>query len=155
MFNGARHLTCQSLWLLFLLQYERVSKPRMTNVQLGYYNLFSSWFSQSSSPFSLSGLDLDEFIVGVIISVLLPFCEKEFIDFGFQVSIWNPEFVSGSDLRPIWLQSLLFSFLLTPMWFGIRHIISSSLFDIESSLLNSLIISKVLKLFLLLNDSKT
>ena len=31
--------------------------------------------------------------MAVIIPVLLPFCVKEFIDFGFQV--WNPEFVRG------------------------------------------------------------
>ena len=63
----------------------------MTNVQSGYYYLFS----ESWSPFSQSELNLEEFIVDVIIPALLPFCVKEFIDFGFQVSIWNPEFVEG------------------------------------------------------------
>ena len=46
------------------------------------------------------------------------------------------------------------SFLLTPMWFGIQHIIISLLFDIESNLLNSLMI-RGFSSFLLLNDSKT
>ena len=40
-FNGAMHLTCRTLWLLFLLQYERVSKLCMTNAQSGYIDLFS------------------------------------------------------------------------------------------------------------------
>ena len=65
----------------------------MTNAQSGYNDLFSSLFSQSRSPFSQSGLDLDKFIVYVIIPAFLPFCVKEFIDLRFQVSIWNPEFV--------------------------------------------------------------
>ena len=34
----------------------------------------------------------------VIILVLLPFSLKEFIDFGFQVSIWNLEFARGQIL---------------------------------------------------------
>ena len=76
-FNGARHLTCQTLWLLFLLQYERVSKPCITNVQLGYYDLFSSWFSESWFPFSQNGLDLEEFIVDVIIPALLPYLKNK------------------------------------------------------------------------------
>ena len=40
--NSARCLTCQTLWLLFLFQYERVSKPCMTNALSGYNDLFSS-----------------------------------------------------------------------------------------------------------------
>ena len=67
----------------------------MTNVQPEYYILFSSWFAKSWSPFHQSVLDLEEFIVDVIIPAQLPFCVKEFIDLGFQVSIWNPEFVGG------------------------------------------------------------
>ena len=42
-----------------------------------------------------SELGLEGFIVGVIIPALLAFSLKEFIDFGFQVSVWNPEFVRG------------------------------------------------------------
>ena len=52
-------------------------------------------FLEGSFPFSQSGLDLKEFIVGVIIPALLPFYMKEFIDFGLQVNVWNPEFVGG------------------------------------------------------------
>ena len=65
----------------------------MNNVQLEYYDMFSFWFSVRFSSFSKSGLDLEEFIVDVIIPALLPFCMKEFIDFGFQVSVWNPKIV--------------------------------------------------------------
>ena len=50
--------------------------------------------------FSQCGLDLEEFILDVIIPLLLPFCLTEFIDFGFQVGMWNLEFV-GSNLRLI------------------------------------------------------
>ena len=67
----------------------------MTNVQSGYNDLLSFWFSEIWSPFSQSGLDLEEFIVDVIIPVFLPFCVKQFVDFGFQVSKWNTEFVGG------------------------------------------------------------
>ena len=48
---------------------ERV-KPRVTNSQSGYNDLLFSWFSESWSPFSENGLDLEEFVVDVIISVL-------------------------------------------------------------------------------------
>ena len=46
------------------------------------------------------------------------------------------------------------SFPLTPMWLGVQHIIISSRFDIESNLLNSLMIRGFWN-FLFLNDSKT
>ena len=59
----------------------------MTNVQSGYSNLFSSRFSKSWSPSSPNGFDLEEFIVDVIIPALLLFCQKKFIDFGFQVCV--------------------------------------------------------------------
>ena len=94
-FNDARCSTGQTLWLLSLYQHGRVSKSCMTNAQSGYYDILSSWFSESWSSFSQSGLDLKVFIVDVIIPALLPFCLKEFIDFAFQVSVWNPEFVRG------------------------------------------------------------
>ena len=67
------------------------SKPCMTNAQLGYNELFSSWFSESLSPFYQNALNLKEFILDVIIQALLPFCRKEFVDLGFQVSIGIPE----------------------------------------------------------------
>ena len=56
-FNGARRLTCQTLWLLFLFQYVRINKFCMINTQSGYNDLFSSCFSLSQSPFSQSGVD--------------------------------------------------------------------------------------------------
>ena len=87
MFNGARRLTCETLWLLFLCQKQRVSKPCMTNVQSWYNGLFSSWFSQRWSLFSRNGQDLLEFIVGVIIPALLPFCVKEILGILFMLSL--------------------------------------------------------------------
>ena len=78
-FNSARRLTWRTLWLFFLFQNERVSKFCVTNAQSGYNDLLSSWFSESWSPFFKSGLDLEEFIVDVIIPALLPFCEMEFV----------------------------------------------------------------------------
>ena len=118
-------LTCQTLWLLFLFHYERVSKPCMTNAHSGYNDLFS-WFSESWSPFYQNGLYLEQFIEDVIILVLLPFCMNKFADFGFQVSIWNPELVRGQIPRPIWPP-----FPLTSL--GIQHIRISLQFDIESN----------------------
>ena len=46
------------------------------------------------------------------------------------------------------------SFPLPPMWLGVQHIIMSFLFDIESNLLNSLMIRGFWN-FLFLSDSKT
>ena len=69
-FNRASCLTCQTLWLWFLFQYESVSKPCMTNAQSGYNDLFSSRCSKSWSPFSQGGLNLEEFFMDVVI-----FCE--------------------------------------------------------------------------------
>ena len=93
-FNGANHLTGQTLWLLFQFQYKRERKHCMTNAPSGYNGLFSFCYSEIWTPFSQIGMDLEEFIVNVI-PVSLLFCVKEFFDFGFQVSIRNPEFVGG------------------------------------------------------------
>ena len=46
--------------------------------------LCESWF-----PFYKCKFYQEEYIVYVIITVLLPSCMEEFIDFGFQVSGWN------------------------------------------------------------------
>ena len=37
----------------------------------------------------------DKVYCGYHYPALLPFCEKEFVDLGFQVRIRNPEFVGG------------------------------------------------------------
>ena len=60
------------------------------------------------------------------------------------------EFRSKADLAA----ETALSFHLTPMWLGIQHIIISLLFDIESSLLNSLTI-RGFSSFLLLTESKS
>ena len=86
-----------------------------------YRNIMTcSRFPETWSPFSQSGLDIEETIVDVIISALLPFCMKVFIHLGFQVVIWSPEFVWGSDLRFIWMPSLLFHFLSLQCGLGSR-----------------------------------
>ena len=45
----------------------------MTDTPSGYNDLYSSSFSQSCFPFSQGGLNLEEFIVDVIIPALLHF----------------------------------------------------------------------------------
>ena len=52
-------------------------------------------FLKVGRRFSQNELDLEEFNVDIIIPALLLFIMKEFINFGFQGSIWNPEFVGG------------------------------------------------------------
>ena len=61
----------------------------MTYMQSGYNDLFHSGFSKCWSPFSQSGLDLEELIINAIIPALLPFCNKESIYLWFQVGIWD------------------------------------------------------------------
>ena len=76
--------------------------------------------------------------MNVIASSLLPFCVKEFI-VGFR-SVYGildlSEVRSKADLAA---ESAL-SFPLTLIWLWIQHVIISFLFDIESNLLNSLMI---------------
>ena len=62
----------------------------MTNAQSGYNDLFS-WFSKTWSPFSQGGPNLKEFIMGIIVPSLLPFCVKEFTDCQFRISIRNED----------------------------------------------------------------
>ena len=76
MFNGVRCLACQTLLCLFLFEYKRMSETYVANPQSRYNDLVLSWFSEIWSPFSQSGLYLEEFVVNVI-PVLLPFCKKE------------------------------------------------------------------------------
>ena len=45
--------------------------------------------------FYLRGFYLKDFIVHVVIPTLLPFCKEEFIDFRFEISGWNFDFVGG------------------------------------------------------------
>ena len=61
MFNRLRRLTCRTLRWLFLFEYERVSEFCVANTQSRYNDLFLNWFSESWSPFSQSGLDLEEY----------------------------------------------------------------------------------------------
>ena len=85
MLNGVKRLACQTLWWLFLLEDERVGESCMIYMQSGYNDLFHSCWS----PFSQSGIDLEELIINAIIPALLPFCNKEPIYLWFQVSIWD------------------------------------------------------------------
>ena len=75
----------------------------------------------------------------VIALLLLPFCVKEFISCWFQVSVWDPGFIGARSKADLAAESAL-SFPRNPMWLGVQHIIISFLFDIESNLLNSLMI---------------
>ena len=84
---------------------------------LSIQHLFSSWFSESWSPFFQSGLGLEVFILDVI-PALWPFCMKEFVDFGSLVNIRNLKFVGGQTQCPTWLPSLLFHFLSLQCGFG-------------------------------------
>ena len=61
----------------------------MTNEQSGYNDLFASRCSESWSPFSQGGLNLEEFIMDVHVPLLLPFLVKEFTDCRFHIGIWN------------------------------------------------------------------
>ena len=130
-----------------------MSETCVANPQLGYNDLFLSWFSEGWSPFSQSGLYLEEFVVNFLIPVLLPFCKKEFIDLGFQVSIQNRDIVGLISKADLAAESALL-FLLTPMWLGIQHIIISLWLDIESHLLSSLTINGFSS-FLFLSDVNT
>ena len=56
---------------------------------------FFLYFLKTGPLFSQSGFDPEEFIVDVVIPALLPVCMKESINFRFQFSIWNFEFVRG------------------------------------------------------------
>ena len=75
----------------------------------------------------------------VIIPAWLPFCVKELLILGFR-SLYGILNLSGVRLKADSAAESPLSFPLTPMWLGIQHIIISLLFDIESCLLNSLII---------------
>ena len=126
--------------VLFLFQYERVYKPCMTNAQSGYNGLFSSWFSENWSLFSQRGLDLEEFIVDVIIPALLSFWIKEFVDFGFQVSIRNLEFVGDQIYVRFGCQVFSFiSFHFNVSILLIVHTWNSSPFEVISSGCNGLV----------------
>ena len=74
-----------------------MSETCVANPQSRYNDLFLSWFSQAWSPFSQSGLNLEVFVVNVVIPALLPFCKKEFIDLGFQVSLRNDDIVKAQN----------------------------------------------------------
>ena len=71
---------------------------------------------------------------------------------GFRSVYGNLDLLGVRSKADLAAESAL-SFPLTPMWLGIQHIISF-LFDIESNLLNSLMIRGFWN-FLFLNDSKT
>ena len=60
-----------------------------------YCDEFLFGFSESLSPISQSEFDQEAFIVVVIIPASLPFCTEESVNFGFQASVQNFEFVEG------------------------------------------------------------
>ena len=138
-FNGASCLTGQTLWLRFLFQYERLSKPCMTNAQSGYNDLFSSWFLSklvSTLPrLAEFGRVYSRCYCSIVFAILY-----EGIYCLYQVSIWNPGFIGGGIRSKADLATeFVISLPLTPTWLGVQHIIFF-LFDIESNLLNMLMI---------------
>ena len=93
-------------------------------------------------------------LLWMLLLLLLLFCVKEFINCWFSSQFRGSWIYRVSDLRPIWLLSLLFHSLSLQCGLGVQHIIISFLFDIESNLFNSLMIRGIWN-FLFLNDSKT
>ena len=81
------------------------------------------------------------------------FVWRNLLILGFR-SVYGILKLSGVRSKVDFSAESILSFSLTPMWLGIQHIISLRL-DIESSLLNSLIIRGFSSVFLLLYDSKT
>ena len=140
MFNGVRRLACQTLWCLFLREDEKVGESCMTYMQSGYNDLFHSWFSKCWSPFSQSGLDLEELIINAIIPALLSFCNKEPIYLCFK-SVYGMLVLSGLRSKADFAAESALSLPLTPMWLGIQDMIISLWLDIEFSLFSSLIIN--------------
>ena len=60
-----------------------------------------SLFDFLKAGFHSQELVLEEFIMNDIIPALLPFCVKELVDLGFQVSIRNSRFVGGVAERKL------------------------------------------------------
>ena len=81
------------------------------------------------------------------------FVWKNLLIVGFR-SVYGILDLSGVRSKADLAAESALSFPLAPMWLGVQHIIISFLFDIESNLLNSLMI-RGFWIFLFLNDSKT
>ena len=81
------------------------------------------------------------------------FVWKNLLIVGFR-SVYGILDLSGVRSKADLAAESALSFPLTPMWLGVQHIIISFLFDIESNLLNSLMIRGFWN-FLFLNYSKT
>ena len=78
------------------------------------------------------------------------FVRKNLLIWGFK-SVYGMDILSGLRSKADLVAESALSFLLTPMWLGIQHIIISLWLDIESSLLKSLTINEFSS-FLVLSD---
>ena len=130
MFNSARCLTHQTLWLLFLFLYERVSKPCMTNAQSGYNDLFSIFWKLVSILPKRAGFG--RVYCGCYYSSMW----RNLSILGFK-SVYGILKLSGVRSEANLAAESALSFPLPPMWLGIQYIRISLQFDIESSLVNS------------------
>ena len=92
-----------------------MSESCVANPQWGYIDLFLSWFSESSSPFSQSGLYLEEFVFNVVILPLLPFCKKYFIYLGLKLE-YGMEILSGLRSKADLASESALSFPLTRVY---------------------------------------
>ena len=140
MFDGAGRLACRKLRLLFLPEYERMLKSRVTNTQSCYCHLFSSRFSESWSPFSKNGLNLEEFVMEAFYpNVCCHFLWRKLLILGFK-SVYGMFYLFGIKSKADLVAASTLSFPLIPMGLWILQK-SISFLDIESSLQSSLMIS--------------
>ena len=137
-FNDARRLTYQTLWLLFLFQYERVSEPCMTNAQSEYNDLFFSNFRKARHHSPKVGW-IWKSLLWMLFQRCYHFVSRILLILGF-MSIYGILKLSGVRSKGDFAAESFLSFPPIPMWLGIKHRIISLLYDIESSQPNSFMI---------------
>ena len=137
-FNGPRSLTYQILWWLFLFQYERVSKPCMTNAQSGFMTCSLFNFLKSALHSPKVGWIWKSLLWMLLSHHCCHFVWGSLLISGFRSVSGILNLLGVRSKADLAAKSAL-SFPLTPKWLRIKHIIISLRFDIESSLPKSLI----------------
>ena len=153
--QGKKHLSCQThtlcglllllllLLLFFSFESKSVSKPCVINMQIrinnnnnnnNNNNLLSFWFSESCDLHSQSEAWYERVCCRCYHSSVVPFCMKEIL--GVSNQYMESWICWGLD----WKADLALSFPLTLMWLRIQHMSISLQSDIESRLLNCLMI---------------
>ena len=149
-FNSARRLKCQTLWLLFLFHYKRVS--RVWPIHNRDITCFLLDFLKAGLHSPKVGWIWKSLLWMLSFHHFYHFVWRNLLIWGFR-SVYGIQnlsrFRSKADLAAESALSLL-----PPMWLRIQHIIMYLQFDIEFSLFNSLMI-RGFSNFLFLNDSKT